>query len=163
MIYFTSDLHLGHTNIIESCRRPFATTEEMDQTIIKNWNSTIQEDDEIYVLGDFFWTRKDFIKYKDKLKGRKYLIKGNHDSNYLNKEAEEYFEWVKDYYVLKYNKVKHILFHYPILNWDGMWRGSKHLHGHTHNKEVDYIVDNAHNVGVDINGFRPICINEIEE
>ncbi len=52
MVYFTADLHLGHNSIIQSCNRPFSSVEEMDETIIGNWNSRVSDVDEVYVLGD---------------------------------------------------------------------------------------------------------------
>ena len=55
MIYFTSDLHFGHKNIIQYENRPFNNIEEMDNKIIKMWNNTLNEEDTIYILGDFSW------------------------------------------------------------------------------------------------------------
>ena len=53
MIFFTADLHLGHENIIKQCQRPFNNVEQMDKELIKNWNSVVNENDEVYILGDF--------------------------------------------------------------------------------------------------------------
>ena len=47
--YFTADLHFGHANIIKFCNRPFKSVEDMDKTLIRNWNETVQPDDEIYI------------------------------------------------------------------------------------------------------------------
>ena len=55
MIYFTSDLHLGHSNIIRMCNRPFNSVEEMNNTLIGNWNSRVTNRDDIYILGDLFY------------------------------------------------------------------------------------------------------------
>ena len=80
MIYFTSDLHFYHENIIKSVNRPFKNAEQMNDTLIKNWNNKVQPHDEIYILGDFTmkgYTFATTILYQ--LKGKKHLIKGNHD------------------------------------------------------------------------------------
>ena len=105
------------------------------------------------------------------MKGKKYLIRGNHDK-FLNDENFDAgaFEWVKDYFVLNYKKMKFILFHYPILEWDGFFKGSVHLYGHVHNsgkdpgqnnKRLSILGNNAFNVGVDVNNFFPVSIETI--
>lgn len=52
MVYFTSDLHLGHENVIKLCNRPFDSIEEMDEALIRNWNRKVTNGDTVYVLGD---------------------------------------------------------------------------------------------------------------
>ena len=79
-IWFTSDTHFNHTQIIKFCNRPFKNINVMNEIIIKNWNSTIKKDDIVYHLGDFALGNKNKIKdFVQKLNGKKYLIKGNHD------------------------------------------------------------------------------------
>jgi len=100
-----------------------------------------------------------------KLKGKKYLIKGNHD-DYANKTGFDAsaFEWVKDYEVLSYNDARFILFHYPILEWAHYYRKSAHLYGHVHNHTsniLNALDKRAINVGVDVNNFYPISIKDI--
>ena len=51
-IYFTSDLHLGHDNIIRFTNRPFDSVEEMNDRIIQNYNSIIHKNDLVYILVD---------------------------------------------------------------------------------------------------------------
>ena len=53
MIYYTSDLHFGHRNVLKFDNRPFANVDEMDLVLIENWNNRVQPDDTVYILGDF--------------------------------------------------------------------------------------------------------------
>ena len=80
MIYFISDTHFNHNNIIKYCNRPFKSINEMNQTIINNWNKTVKADDEIYHLGDLVLGKKEeMYNTVSNLNGKKYLIRGNHD------------------------------------------------------------------------------------
>jgi len=78
-IFFTSDHHFGHYNVIKYCNRPFTSVQQMDEIMILKWNETVLPEDEIYYLGDF--AMKSFLvpKILPRLNGRKYLIMGNHD------------------------------------------------------------------------------------
>jgi calcineurin-like phosphoesterase family protein len=86
-IWFTSDLHLGHENIIKYCNRPFKNCEAMNRALITKWNQRVESDDVVYHLGDFCFkggveggTNK--AKYwEDQLNGKIIHIAGNHDSN----------------------------------------------------------------------------------
>lgn len=172
MIYFTADTHFCHSNIINLSGRPFKSISHMNQTLIQNWNSYVKEQDEIYILGDLFYrgTGSQVNEILNKLKGKKYLIRGNHDKflDYDDFDSSA-FEWVKDYYVLDYEKRKFILFHYPILEWQGYFRDSIHLYGHVHNsskdpvqkERLDVLGTKAINVGVDVNNYFPINIKDI--
>ena len=73
MIYFTADLHLGHKSIIQYCNRPFSSLEEMDNTLIDNWNKVVNNSDGVYLLGDFAW--KDHENYAKRLNGNIYLTR----------------------------------------------------------------------------------------
>lgn len=168
MKYFIADPHFGHVNILKFSNRPFKTIKEHDDTLIKNWNKTVKPTDEIYILGDLTMSNdggyvNDLLS---KLNGRKYLIIGNHE-NYLNDPAFDTtcYEWVKDYYEFNYNGIKFVLFHYPILEWNGYFKKSIHLYGHVHNTRQAYfesIMDKrAINVGVDIINYTPICIDTL--
>ena len=80
MIYFISDTHFHHSNIIKYCNIPFKDINEMNETIISNWNSIITKDDVLYHLGDFCLSNDDEIKnIFNRLNGNKILIRGNHD------------------------------------------------------------------------------------
>ena len=163
MIYFTADLHLGHGNIIRHCGRPFASPDEMDKKVVRNWNECVAGDDEVYILGDL--TMKpapEAHDYLTKMNGRKYLVRGNHDK-FLEAFGEWMgdFVWVKDYFVLRLPSAKLVLFHYPISEWDGFFSGSVHLFGHVHNNAFPGVDGLAFNVGVDLWDYRPVSLDEI--
>lgn len=164
MIYFTADTHFGHGNIIKYENRPFADIEEMNTHMIKNWNEKVEPDDDIYILGDLIFGKgQNANDILNQLNGKKYLVKGNHDSFLRDKKFDrDLLVWVKDYYVLKYNNRKFVLFHYPIQVWDCRHYDSIHLYGHVHSKTINKI-PNSYNVGVDVNNFTPISIEEIIE
>ncbi len=111
MIYFTSDLHFGHANVIRHCNRPFDSVEEMDAALMRNWNATVRNSDEIYILGDFTMRHASVAHaYLSALNGRKYMVRGNHDQ-FLRKYTafETDFELIKDYFMLKHNDRKVVL------------------------------------------------------
>ena len=168
MIYFTSDLHFGHKNIISHCNRPFQSVDHMNRSLIQNWNQKVTDRDEVYILGDF--TMEDAHtahRFFSALNGKKYLIRGNHDK--FTEDFEIYAEdvvWIKDYHVLKYQKKKFILFHYPILEWESYGKSSIHLYGHIHNnvqslERAKVLNKNAYNVSVDVNDYAPVSMDEI--
>ena len=168
MIYFTADLHFGHSNVISYENRPFQTVEEMDGALIQNWNRRVSPEDEIFILGDL--TLKGPEKANavlEQLQGRKYLVRGNHDG-YVERAAfcQAHFQWVKDYHELVYQGRRFILCHYPLLSWNGMWRGAVHLHGHQHNPPC-YNEENRKiglarlDVGVDAQNMAPISLEEL--
>ena len=167
MIYFTSDLHLGHNNIIKYTNRPFKDYEEMDNILIKNWNNVISDKDDVYILGDISMNSPEVVdRYLQRMSGRKYLIKGNHDY-FAEKYKGNQLMWIKDYYELKVNKQNIlVLSHYPFSEWNRSYHGSIHLHGHQHNHS-DYNLNqrknnkNRYDVGVDANDFKPISLDKI--
>ena len=172
MIYFTSDLHFCHSNIINLNNRPFADLSQMTHALIQNWNTYVSDRDEIYVLGDFSFTGtgEEINRILKRLRGKKYLIRGNHDKFLKDPDFDATaFEWVKDYHVLDYKKRKIILFHYPILEWQGFFGDSIHLYGHVHNSSKDpqqaarlkILGPRAMNVGVDVNEYYPVSIETV--
>lgn len=144
----------------------------MNDTLIHNWNAYVTDYDEIYILGDFLYkgNGSDANKILRRLAGKKYLIRGNHDKFLDDPEFDtSLFEWVRSYYELEYQKQKFVLFHYPILEWQGFFRDTIHLYGHVHNsgkdpeqrKRLEILGSRAINVGVDVNDFYPISIKSI--
>ncbi len=168
MIYFTSDPHFFHDKIIKHTHRPFHTVEEMNKTLIKKWNSRITPNDEVYILGDLTMKGADIastVLYS--LKGKKYLIRGNHDSFVDSSDFDRsLFVSVRDYMEIEYCNTHFVLFHYPIAEWHGYGRGAIALHGHQHNHK-DYNIKNQKNgfmrydVGVDANDMAPVSAEEI--
>ena len=164
MIFYIADLHLGHYNILKYDKRPFTSVKEMDQTIINNWNKKVNDSDDIYIIGDVCFGN-DPESYIKQLKGKKHLIIGNHDKEVL-KKCRSYFISI-DYYKKIYDNNKAIILcHYPMAEWDGMFRQTYHIYGHIHNALNDtyYIIKNrnlAFNAGCMINNYVPVTLNEL--
>lgn len=78
--WYTSDLHLGHERIIELCDRPFSSVQHMNEAIVDNWNTVVEDEDTVYILGDLAMGKLvDSLALVATLKGKKVLIPGNHD------------------------------------------------------------------------------------
>jgi len=171
MIYFTSDLHLGHKNIIKLCNRPFASLEEMDETMVANWNQVVTNGDTVYIIGDLmFRTQQHPLDVLNRLKGKKHLILGNHDRSWLNKiEAADFFKSVESYTEISDGKRKLALCHYPMMSWGGTGKGSYLIHGHIHNnRDAAYwpllvSMDHALNASVEINHYQPVTYDQLVE
>lgn len=171
MTYFTADLHLGHSNIIASCNRPFADAEEMNRTIIGNWNSCVSDRDEVWILGDVAYkSATDVGSMLSKLKGHKHLVLGNHDRTWIKYcDPKEYFETVEQMSFTTVDGNRIFMCHYPMMEWDGSHHGSYLVYGHIHGnwgqRFWPLISENDHmlNAGVDINGFYPVTFSELME
>lgn len=149
MNYFISDLHFGHNNILKYDSRPFQNTDEMDEKIISNWNDTVTDNDDVYILGDVSWKSvPETIEIFKKLKGKKHLIKGNHDGSFLKDvnfrnlftEITDYKELYQD--INGENKMI-VLCHYPILFFKNQHHRSLHFYGHVHNSQDWNFVENS--------------------
>ena len=118
MIYFISDTHFCHKNIIKGCNRPFENVTQMNDAMIANWNRVVGSADEVYMLGDFCYkgTIEQTHEILDLLNGKKHLIIGNHDL-YLKKQDfnKSAFTSISHYHELSYLDARFILFHYPII------------------------------------------------
>lgn len=171
-IFFTSDCHFGHRKILTMGNgRPFDTIEEHDKALIDNWNKKIvSNNDIVYVLGDMFWNynSKQIKETLSQLNGKKYLILGNHDRINHNEKSDSW-EDITPYMELTIDNDVIILCHYPIAEWKHCFRGSYHLHGHTHgtfdysNHNYPHNNHNIYDVGVDTNDFEPKSWEEIKE
>lgn len=91
MRWFTSDLHIGHTNIIDYCDRPFTSVGEMYAALAAEWNSVVSAQDEVWVLGDLAMGQIDLnLPLAGQLNGRKHLVIGNHDRPFGRNRTEEW-------------------------------------------------------------------------
>ena len=98
-IFFTSDHHFGHRNIIRFCKRPFNSAIEMDDEMVRRWNEKVTPEDTVYHLGDVGMIKPEILhRILNRLHGKICLIKGNHDRAAL--ECSDRFEWIKDYHEL---------------------------------------------------------------
>jgi calcineurin-like phosphoesterase family protein len=128
--------------------RKGANEVEMTELMIVKWNEQVAPNDKVYHLGDMsFADTERTEKVLARLNGQIHLIKGNHDK-WLNHEIGKRFVSVKDYMVQKIDSVDVVMFHFPIIEWDKMHRGSFHLFGHVHGKDMR-IAGRAMDVGVD--------------
>ena len=94
-VFFTSDTHFYHANIINFCKRPFANVETMNEALIENWNAVVGANDIVFHLGDFcFGGSAEWTNILNRLNGRIYLIVGNHDLKNLRKGYYKRFEEV---------------------------------------------------------------------
>lgn len=166
-IFFTSDTHFNHNNIIKFCNRPFSCVEEMNEKLISNWNNIVPEDGIVFHLGDFiFGGNQVFKDILYRLNGFIYLILGNRDLrqniNYKNFENKIItYEQLN----INVNDINIYLNHYPFLcftNWQ--------LFGHLHLKKnyigsdlknISNISPKQYDVGVDLNNYFPLSWNEI--
>lgn len=170
MIYFIADTHFGHENIIRLCNRPFKDVKEMNTYMFQAWNARVKDEDTVYILGDLAFKTNidDTIKLIHGLKGKKYLIKGNHDGkNLKNDKFKELFEGVYDIYNLALGNTRIVMCHYPMCEWEGYFRGSYLVYGHIHNTtnttafKVMSNFDKALNAGADIINYTPCTFEEL--
>lgn len=171
-IWFTSDLHFGHKNILRHCDKrieAFGLNDTIDETekvkkhdefLITLWNDNVGRNDIIYILGDFsFRNTEETKKLLSRLKGKKFLILGNHDKN--SEKLSEHF--------VQITQMKEIIFkkdnfdflnedfgvfccHYPMITWSRKHYGVVNLHGHCHGRMDDYnnnSLDLRVDVGID--------------
>ncbi|HXP53189.1 MAG TPA: hypothetical protein VN922_24815, partial [Bacteroidia bacterium] len=162
-IFFTSDLHFCHSNIIKYCNRPFDNVDEMNEGLISNYNDIVKPWDTVYYLGDISFA-KNFERVTEhigQLNGEKILIYGNHD-HLFRKDYPKLFNSCWDYYELRENKQLYVLSHYPFFSWNKAYHGSFHFHGHCHGSiDNENVGRNRYDVGVDSNNYHPVSLEEI--
>lgn len=150
MKYFISDTHFYHENVINFDKRPFKTIEEMNQTLIDNWNDTIKAGDDVYILGDFCWLTPQSPKYQElinQLKGNKHLILGNHDKEHMPDSVKKKFVSISSFKEVTDNRKHVLLCHYPMPFYKASYNEDTWmLYGHVHifTKEAKYVNDLTH-------------------
>ena len=162
-IFVTADLHFGHANIIKYCNRPFSTTEEMDETLIKNWNQVVSKQDKVFIVGDFsFHDKEKTTEIISRLNGHKVLIYGNHDKSRniqwwyevgMN-EVSKYTILYKEWLVLQHEPPTFINDSTPYF----------YIYGHVHNTPTYKTLTNKSCcVSVERWGYTPVDLDKIND
>lgn len=141
--FFISDLHFSHANILKYDNRPYSDIVEHDKVLIERWNSVVTDEDEVYMLGDIGWCNPNkMAEILKQLKGKKTLIIGNHDKEYIKKSyIKELFVEIVPYKELYLDKKTLLsLSHYPIQFFNKHTHGGYHFYGHVHNSFEENMV-----------------------
>lgn len=161
--FFTSDLHLGHANIIRYCARPFSDVRDMDRGLIERWNAVIGREDEVWVVGDFCISRdRSAQSYLSELNGNKHLVRGNHDKH--DTITASGWRSVQDIAHLNVEKRRIVLCHYGMRTWPRIGRGAVMLYGHSHGRLPCFRTPSGGgtcDVGVDVWDYRPVTLREV--
>lgn len=157
--FVIADTHFGHSNIIKYCDRPFVTTEEMDRQLIEKWNLVVGKEDIVYHLGDFALGNMTKVsEYRKQLKGKIFLIQGNHDGYSIRKYYEAGFDKVYDKPIIIHDFI--ILSHHPMFITDIMPYAN--IYGHVHNNpQYTSVTGNTFCVSVERTNYTPILLDTV--
>lgn len=173
-LFFTSDFHMFHHNVLRFDNRPFVDVNEMHDVLEKKWNEVVSPDDIVIYLGDLSFARREDKEFVDdmlqRLNGKIHFILGNHDK-FEEVRKMTRFETVQDYLEVRVKDEKaEILFctmHYPIYSWNKKHHGSYMVHGHCHGnlhhgEEASFyegrrVID----VGCMLHDYKPVSYTEI--
>lgn len=179
-IWVWSDPHFGHSNILKftsyengpRIRPEFTNVEEMNESIVRNYNELVRPEDIVYCLGDLGWHKPTLDKVLPRLMGRKRLILGNHDTldvryyrQFFDKVLSERFFSNKDSGL----KNNYILCHFPLHKASFAYKPNCYnVHGHTHEKDVmidgTKIKDPVYiNVSVEKTEYKPVLLSDIDK
>lgn len=174
MIFYIADIHFGDERIFNKCSRPFKNSLDYEQELCRRWNSKVNNNDTVYVLGDL--AQDELLSVTDifkKLNGKKHLLLGNHDEKLIGSiKQSNVFETIDFIKLIDDNHRKVCVCHYPLMDWIEFNRGGFHVYGHVHNKTIEqgqayaqikeYYKDKpAFNAGVDVIGFEPVTLDEM--
>ena len=151
MRYYIADLHFFHGALNDKMdRRGFASVEEMNVYMIEKWNKKVRKNDDVVIIGDLSWGNvQETNALLQRLKGKLYLVCGNHDRFVNNKEMNpDRFKWIKHYAELSDNRRKVVLCHYPIMCYNGQYRVDEKgepktymLYGHVHDTQDERLIE----------------------
>lgn len=169
--WFTADTHINHARIIELCKRPFKSVEEMNDILISNINSVVDSNDILYHLGDFALGGYKYIpEWRAKIKCHTVvLILGNHDPQdkrgrphkVLLDSFQGVYDMLKVGVQYKGEKKSIILNHYAMRVWRNSHHGSWMIFGHSHGSLWDDPHSLSFDVGVDCHNFMPLSVDQI--
>jgi len=173
-LWFSSDMHYDHKNIIRYSNRPYTNLKHMQEGMIQNWNLRVQPNDTAFIVGDFSFAKDemDIFVILNRLNGNIILIKGNHDHQHTINAFKKSIH-VKGIYDLLDVKVydpdaqgnyQHlVLCHYPMLLWNKSHFGSWNIFGHSHGNLIDESGAARLDVGVDTNHMMPYSYEDIKK
>ena len=164
-VFLTSDLHLGHSNIIKYCSRPYSDVSEMNEDLIKKWNEVVTDSGRVFFLGDFgLGSKEEVIRWGQRLNGRKVMIYGNHDRYRPGVYYEAGFEHVSKWPIVIQNK--YLLSHAPMTDQTIVNIGSLiNIYGHIHDKveQGETITCSSACVCVERWDYRPVELSVLEK
>lgn len=172
-IFVTSDLHFGHDREFLWGPRGFESSQEHDETVIRNWNAVVNADDDVYVLGDvMLGDNVHGSECVSRLNGRIHLVRGNHDTdtrwNNIYPTIPNVVELCGWAEVIHYKKYHFYLSHFPTdtanLEAESLHQCTLNLFGHTHSKQkFRNDVPMYYNVALDANDNTPVLLDDIIE
>lgn len=170
-IFFTSDLHFSHDRGFLYEPRGFNSIEEMNETVINNWNSVVSNEDTVYILGDLILNDNEKgIECLNRLNGIKKFVIGNHDTDTrVQLYQDNGLECLGYATVIKYEKYHFYLSHYPTYSSnlekdDRLTQHMINLYGHTHQKTNFYQdIPFMYHCGLDSHNNYPVSIDQIIE
>lgn len=169
-----SDPHFYHSNICKFERspgvplRPWDDAIQMTEDMIQWYNEMVDDGDRVYILGDVAFSATNMRNSVSRLKGRKVLVKGNHDPDNHRGMYQELFDDIRGYVVKKGFIMSHIPIHPQSLS-----RWKLNIHGHLHSNEIvdypeEFDIDQTvypderyFNASVEQTDFRPILLDDI--
>ena len=155
--YITSDTWFGRPQILQIANRPFNNIEEMNSTLIKNWNKKVKKKDVVFHLGNFAWDPTTARKVLKKLNGKIYFLRGNQDAA-LEEVIDDFpnAEFVNQT-IKELADFDLVLCHYPLAVWNGKDSGTIHIHGHTvFSHKTNLTIESRFNICTDFWGYSPI-------